>query len=84
MTRNSRIPEAFRELPVGARQLPKRFELASEQHAEPSVLFCADSRQGRSLTVTAGGYKVLRPVSVLSASPGFIHEGRDMNKSGTA
>lgn len=54
MKRNSRTMYAFRELLVGVKQLPKLFELASEQRAEPQ--FC--SRHRRSLTVIAGGYKV--------------------------
>ena len=45
----------YRELPAGARQSSILSELASEQRAEP--LF--SSRHSRSLTVTAGGYKML-------------------------
>ena len=44
----------YRELPAGARQSSILSELASEQRAEP--LSC--SRHSRSLTVTAGGYKM--------------------------
>ena len=60
--------DTFRELPAGARQMWKRSELASEQHAEPQYdrrlhgFFTMNSdrirsRQRRILTVTAGGYK---------------------------
>ena len=44
-----------RELPAGARQSSILSELASEQRAEPQLC----SRHSRSLTVTAGGYKML-------------------------
>ena len=60
MKRNSRNLKDYRELSVGARQSWKNFELASELPVELHML----SRHGRSLTVTAGGYKTKFIMSV--------------------
>lgn len=51
--------EVCRELSVGARQSLKCSELTSEQPVEP-VIILVISRQGRSLTVIAGGYKTYK------------------------
>ena len=65
LKRNSKYPGTIRELPSGARQSGKDLELTLKQLAESAsayTIVCSECmiRQGRSLTVTAGGFARIR------------------------